>query len=79
MRCHVQALTIKLGFAYTHRQRHRIAQQGPRIGPRVISAQAGSAGYLTPVALAGSLNVPKGCLLKMKLGPGFIVAFAVGR
>ena len=79
MRCHVQALTIKLRFGTPIGDVAALAQQGPRMGPRGIRRLGEVGGHLTPTAVAGSLNVPIGHLQNMKLGPKFNIAYTVGR
>ncbi len=78
MRCHSQALTIKLkkdvpldeitGLLAAHNGWVKVVPN-----QREITLQE-----LTPVAVTGTLNVPVGRLRKLAMGPEYLSAFTVG-
>ena len=78
MRCHSQALTIKLkqdvpladieGMLAAHNDWVRVVPNQREITLR----------ELTPAAVTGSLSVPVGRLRKMSMGPQYLSAFTVG-
>jgi aspartate-semialdehyde dehydrogenase len=78
MRCHSQALCIKLKKDVPMRDVEEIlASSNPWV--RVIPNNKDSTTRcLTPAAVSGSLNVPIGRLHKLKMGPDFLGAFTVG-
>lgn len=78
MRCHSQALTIKLTRDVPLDE---IADALGRANPwvRVIANDKPSTlACLSPAAVSGTLDVPIGRLRKMQLGPTFLSAFTVG-
>ena len=78
MRCHSQALTIKLkqdvpldeitGMLAAHNDWVKVVPN-----QRELTLQ-----QLTPVAVTGTLNVPVGRLRKLAMGPTYLSAFTVG-
>jgi len=78
MRCHSQALCIKLTKDVPLRDiEQMLANSNPWV--RVIPNDKDSTlRCLTPTAVSGTLNVPIGRLHKLKLGPEFLGAFTVG-
>jgi aspartate-semialdehyde dehydrogenase len=78
MRCHSQALCIKLTKDVPlHDIEQMLANSNPWV--RVIPNDKDSTlRCLTPTAVSGTLNVPIGRLHKLKLGPEFLGAFTVG-
>lgn len=78
MRCHSQALCIKLRKDVPLQDIEQIlATSNPWV--RVIPNDRDSTlRCLTPTAVSGTLNVPIGRLHKLKLGPEFLGAFTVG-
>jgi aspartate-semialdehyde dehydrogenase len=78
LRCHAQALTIKLKQDLPLVEiESMVASSSP--WTRVIpNQQAASMQYLTPVKTAGSLNIMVGRIRKMQLGTGYVSAFTVG-
>jgi aspartate-semialdehyde dehydrogenase len=78
MRCHSQALLIKLKTDIPLDEIEEIlAAANPWV--RVIpNNKESTIRCLTPTAVAGTLNVPIGRLHKLNLGPGFLGAFTVG-
>jgi aspartate-semialdehyde dehydrogenase len=78
MRCHSQALSIKLKKDVPLAEVESIlAAAHPWV--RVIpNTRESSLRCLTPTAVSGTLNVPVGRLRKLRLGPEFLGAFTVG-
>jgi len=78
MRCHSQALTIKLTQDVPLpeiEQLLAIANPWVRVIP---NTKESTLRCLTPTAVSGTLYVPVGRLHKMKLGPQYLAAFTVG-
>jgi aspartate-semialdehyde dehydrogenase len=78
MRCHSQALTIKLKKDVPLADiESMIASDNPwvRLVPNTRQA---SLQQLTPVAVTGTMDIPVGRLRKMALGPHFLGAFTIG-
>jgi aspartate-semialdehyde dehydrogenase len=78
LRCHSQALTIKLKKDIPLAEIEQIlAAANPWV--RVIpNNKESTLRCLTPTAVSGTLNVPVGRLHKLNLGPEFLGAFTVG-
>src|ERR1700691_4227904 len=78
MRCHSQALCIKLKKDIPLGEIEQIlAEANPWV--RVIpNNKESTLRCLTPTAVSGTLNVPIGRLHKLNLGPEFLGAFTVG-
>lgn len=78
MRCHSQALTIKLRKDVPLGEiEQMLAGANPWV--RVIpNNKESTLRCLTPTAVSGTLNVPVGRLHKLNLGPEFLGAFTVG-
>jgi len=78
MRCHSQALTIKLKRDLPIAEIEGIIA-GANDWVRVIpNTREASIRDLSPAAVTGSLNVPIGRLRKMNMGPQYLSAFTVG-
>ncbi|HXQ27023.1 MAG TPA: aspartate-semialdehyde dehydrogenase [Candidatus Acidoferrales bacterium] len=78
MRCHSQALTIKLKKDVPMGEIEGILA-GANPWVRVIpNTKDSTLRCLTPTAVSGTLNVPVGRLHKLNLGPEFLGAFTVG-
>jgi aspartate-semialdehyde dehydrogenase len=78
MRCHSQALTIKLRRDVPLAEIERMladANEWVRIVP---NTRAESLARLTPAAVTGSLEVPVGRLRKLAMGGQYLGAFTVG-
>jgi aspartate-semialdehyde dehydrogenase len=78
MRCHSQALTIKLKKDVPLADiEHMIANDNAwvRLVPNTREA---SMHQLTPVAVSGTLGIPVGRVRKMALGPQYLGAFTIG-
>ncbi|MBI2816796.1 MAG: aspartate-semialdehyde dehydrogenase [Acidobacteria bacterium] len=78
MRCHSQALCIKLTKDVSLRDIEQMLD-GANQWTRVIPNDKQSTLHcLTPTAVSGTLNVPVGRLHKLNMGPEFLGAFTVG-
>lgn len=78
MRCHSQALTIKLKKDLPIAEIEAlIANDNPWV-KLVANNKADSLAQLTPAAVSGTLTVPIGRVRKMKMGPQYISAFTCG-
>ena len=78
MRCHSQALTIKLKKDLPIAEIEAlIANDNPWV-KLVANNKADSLTHLTPTAVSGTLTVPIGRLRKMKMGPHYLSAFTCG-
>jgi aspartate-semialdehyde dehydrogenase len=78
MRCHSQALTIKLRRDLPLSEVEQILS-GANAWARVIpNRRDDTLKRLTPVAVTGTLEVPIGRLRKLRMGPEYISAFTVG-
>lgn len=78
MRCHSQALTVKLrrDVPLTEiEERLAAAHQWVKVVPNTREA---SLAALTPAAVSGKLEVPVGRLRKLPMGPEYLSAFTVG-
>jgi aspartate-semialdehyde dehydrogenase len=78
MRCHSQALTVKLRKDVPLAEIERLvagANEWVRVVPNVRDA---SIRELTPAAVTGKLEIPVGRLRKLAMGPEFLGAFTVG-
>ena len=78
MRCHSQAMTIKLTRDVPLEEIESIlasANDWVRVVPNTRDA---SIRELSPAAVTGSLNVPIGRLRKLNMGPQYLSAFTVG-
>ena len=78
MRCHSQAITIKLKKDLPLAEIERIiATHNPWV-KIVANDKETTIRELTPVKTSGTLTVPVGRLRKMNLGPQYLTAFTVG-
>jgi len=78
MRCHSQALTVKLTRDVSLAEIERLlgsAHEWVRVVP---NEKAASLRELTPAAVTGTLQVPVGRLRKLAMGGAYISAFTVG-
>lgn len=78
MRCHSQALTIKLSRnASMEEVEQRLAESNPWV--RIVANEAeATRDQLSPVRVSGTLDIPVGRLRKMNLGPEYLSMFTVG-
>lgn len=78
MRCHSQALTIKLTKDVPIAEIEEIIKNDNQWVKLIPNTKAASLEGLTPAAVSGSLTVPVGRLRKMKMGPQYLSAFTCG-
>jgi aspartate-semialdehyde dehydrogenase len=78
MRCHSQALTIKLAQEIDLDEVERVLA-GAHSWVKVIpNRRETTLAELTPAAVTGTLSVPIGRLRKLPMGPRYLTAFTVG-
>jgi aspartate-semialdehyde dehydrogenase len=78
MRCHSQALTIKLKQDLPLADIEAlIANANPWV-KLVPNTRQASAQQLTPVAVTGTMDIPVGRVRKLAMGPQYVGAFTVG-
>ena len=78
MRCHSQALTIKLKSDVPLADiEQMIANDNPWV-KLVPNTRDATVRQLTPVAVSGRMDIPVGRLRKMALGPQYLGAFTIG-
>ena len=78
MRCHSQALTIKLRRPLPLDEIEDIVAQGNEWVKVVPNRREESLAELTPAAVTGKLAVPVGRMRKLPMGPEYLAAFTVG-
>mgnify|MGYP001559448954 CR=1 FL=1 len=78
MRCHSQALTIKLARDLPLSEIEAILASANDWVKVVPNTREASVRELTPAAVTGSLNVPVGRLRKLNMGGQYLSAFTVG-
>jgi len=78
MRCHSQALTIKLRRDVSLDEIEDIIGQGSDWATVVPNTREASMRDLSPVAVTGTLNIPVGRLRKLAMGDQYLGAFTVG-
>ncbi|TCT10497.1 aspartate-semialdehyde dehydrogenase [Paralcaligenes ureilyticus] len=78
MRCHSQALTIKLARDVPVDEVADIVREGSKWARVVANEREATMHELTPVAVTGTLDIPVGRLRKMSMGPEYLSAFTVG-
>ena len=78
MRCHSQALTIKLNRDLPIAEIENLIANDNQWVDLIPNTKAESLARLTPAAIAGTLAVPVGRVRKMKQGPRYISAFTCG-
>ena len=78
MRCHSQALTIKLTRDLPLAEIERILASANDWVKVIPNTREASIRELTPAAVTGSLNVPVGRLRKLNMGGQYLSAFTVG-
>jgi aspartate-semialdehyde dehydrogenase len=78
MRCHSQALTIKLTRDVPISEIEQLIAQSNEWAKVVPNTKADSLAQLTPAAVSGTLGIPVGRLRKMKMGPHYLSAFTCG-
>ncbi len=78
MRCHSQALTIKLKKDLPMDEIERLIANANDWVKVVPNHKEASLSDLTPTAVTGTLAIPVGRLRKMHMGPEYLSAFTVG-
>lgn len=78
MRCHSQALTIKLNKDVPLDEIHAMLASHNDWVKVIPNERERSMRELTPAAVTGTLNVPVGRLRKLNMGPQFLGAFTCG-
>jgi aspartate-semialdehyde dehydrogenase len=78
MRCHSQGLTIKLKRDLPVEELTRIIAGSNEWVRIVPNTEEDTLKYLSPAAVAGTLEIPVGRIHKMNLGPEFLTLFTVG-
>jgi aspartate-semialdehyde dehydrogenase len=78
MRCHSQALCIKLAKDVPLGEIEQMLAGGNQWVRVIPNNKESTLRCLTPTAVSGTLNVPIGRLRKLALGPQFLGAFTVG-
>lgn len=78
MRCHSQALTIKLKKDVPIDEIEQMLDEANAWSKVVPNDRAATMRELTPAKVTGTLSVPVGRLRKMNLGEGYLNAFTVG-
>nr|WP_217346886.1 aspartate-semialdehyde dehydrogenase [Noviherbaspirillum sp. L7-7A]MBV0879507.1 aspartate-semialdehyde dehydrogenase [Noviherbaspirillum sp. L7-7A] len=78
MRCHSQALTIKLKKDVPLDEINDILASNNQWAKVVPNTREASMRDLTPAAVTGSLTIPVGRLRKMQMGNDYLSAFTVG-
>jgi len=78
MRCHSQALTIKLTRDVPLREIESLLASAHEWAAVVPNDKDATLRELTPTAVTGTLTTPIGRLRKMSMGPEYLAAFTVG-
>jgi len=78
MRCHSQALTIKLNRDLPIAEIENLIKNDNQWVKLIPNTKAETLAGLTPAAVSGTLTVPIGRLRKMKMGPQYLSAFTCG-
>ena len=78
MRCHSQALTIKLKEDLSIAEIEKTLADANSWVKVVPNAKQASMDHLTPTAVTGKLTVPIGRIRKLNMGPEYISAFTCG-
>jgi aspartate-semialdehyde dehydrogenase len=78
MRCHSQALTIKLKKDVPLDEIEDMLRNNNPWAKVVPNTREASVRDLTPVATTGTLTIPVGRLRKLSMGPDYLSAFTVG-
>jgi aspartate-semialdehyde dehydrogenase len=78
MRCHSQALTIKLKRDVPLADIEGLIANDNAWVKLVPNTRESTVRQLTPVAVTGTMDIPVGRLRKMALGPQYLGAFTIG-
>ena len=78
MRCHSQALTIKLSRDVPIDEISDIVKNGTAWAKVIANTKDATLAGLSPVAVTGTLDIPVGRMRKLSMGPEYLGAFTVG-
>lgn len=78
MRCHSQALTIKLTKDVPLDEVSELIDNGTTWAKVIPNTREATMSDLSPVAVTGTLDIPVGRLRKLSMGPTYLSAFTVG-
>jgi aspartate-semialdehyde dehydrogenase len=78
MRCHAQALTIKLTRDVPLAEIHALLASANPWVKVIPNDKEATLRALTPAAVSGTLDVPVGRIRKLNMGPEYLTAFTVG-
>lgn len=78
MRCHSQALTIKLNENLALDEICKMIEESNEWVKIIPNTPEDTAKYLTPAAVAGKLDIALGRIRKLNIGPKYLSAFTVG-
>jgi aspartate-semialdehyde dehydrogenase len=78
MRCHSQALTIKLKKDVPVEEIEKILEEANEWTKVIPNDKEASLKDLTPAAVTGKLTIPVGRIRKMNMGPEYLTLFTVG-
>lgn len=78
MRCHSQALTIKMKKDVPLDEIENIIKEGTNWAKVIPNNKEASMKHLSPVAVTGTLDIPVGRLRKLSIGNKYLSAFTVG-
>jgi aspartate-semialdehyde dehydrogenase len=78
MRCHSQALTIKLNADLPLPEIERLLAGGNEWVRLIANDRESSIRELSPARVTGTLQVPIGRVRKLAMGPQYLTAFTVG-
>lgn len=78
MRCHSQALTIKLTQDVPLDEINDMIAQGTPWAKVIPNEKEATMRALSPVAVTGTLDIPVGRIRKLSMGPEYLSAFTVG-
>ncbi|MCP4687136.1 MAG: aspartate-semialdehyde dehydrogenase, partial [Desulfobacterales bacterium] len=78
MRCHAQALTIKLTRDVPLDEIEGVIAESNQWAKVVPNTKEDTLAQLTPAAVSGTLTVPAGRIRKLTMGPEYLTLFTVG-
>jgi len=78
MRCHSQALTIRLNKDLPIAEIEALIDKDNEWVKLIPNNKSDSLAGLTPTAVSGTLSIPVGRVRKMKMGPQYVSAFTCG-
>jgi aspartate-semialdehyde dehydrogenase len=78
MRCHSQAITMKLRQDLTQPEIESLIAEGNEWVRLIPNTRDESIRKLTPAAVTGTLEIPVGRVRKLAIGPEYVGAFTVG-